>query len=97
MERSLQCFVRVFVQAKRPTAPGGHTMQEKVKEVLDKIRPSLQADGGDVELVAVENGIVKVRLKGACAGCPMSQMTLKNGIEKLLKREVPEVIAVEGV
>jgi Fe-S cluster biogenesis protein NfuA len=72
-------------------------MQEKVKEVLDKIRPSLQADGGDVELVAVEGGIVKVRLKGACAGCPMSQMTLKNGIEKLLKREVPEVTAVEGV
>ena len=72
-------------------------MQEKVKAVLDKIRPSLQADGGDVELVAVEGGIVKVRLKGACAGCPMSQMTLKNGIEKLLKREVPEVTAVEGV
>jgi Fe-S cluster biogenesis protein NfuA len=72
-------------------------MQEKVKEVLDKIRPSLQADGGDVELVAVEDGIVKVRLKGACAGCPMSQMTLKNGIEKLLKREIPEVTAVEGV
>jgi Fe-S cluster biogenesis protein NfuA len=72
-------------------------MQEKVKAVLDKIRPSLQADGGDVELVAVEGGIVKVRLKGACAGCPMSQMTLKNGIEKLLKREIPEVTAVEGV
>jgi Fe-S cluster biogenesis protein NfuA len=72
-------------------------MQEKVKEVLDKIRPSLQADGGDVELVDVVDGIVKVRLKGACAGCPMSQMTLKNGIEKLLKREIPAVIAVEGV
>jgi Fe-S cluster biogenesis protein NfuA len=72
-------------------------MQERVKAVLDKIRPSLQADGGDVELVAVEEGIVKVRLKGACAGCPMSQMTLKNGIEKLLKREIPEVVAVEGV
>ena len=72
-------------------------MQEKIKEVLDKIRPSLQADGGDVELVAVEGGVVKVRLKGACAGCPMSQMTLKNGIEKLLKREVPGVTAVEGV
>jgi Fe-S cluster biogenesis protein NfuA len=72
-------------------------MQEKVKEVLDKIRPSLQADGGDVELVEVVDGIVKVRLKGACAGCPMSQMTLKNGIEKLLKREIPDVIAVEGV
>lgn len=72
-------------------------MQERVKEVLDKIRPSLQADGGDVELVAVEEGVVKVRLKGACAGCPMSQMTLKNGIEKYLKREIPEVVAVEGV
>jgi Fe-S cluster biogenesis protein NfuA len=72
-------------------------MQEKVREVLDKIRPSLQADGGDVELVAVEGGVVKVRLKGACAGCPMSQMTLKNGIEKLLKREVPGVTSVEGV
>jgi Fe-S cluster biogenesis protein NfuA len=72
-------------------------MQEKVREVLDKIRPSLQADGGDVELVAVEGGVVKVRLKGACAGCPMSQMTLKNGIEKLLKREVPDVTSVEGV
>ena len=72
-------------------------MQEKVKEVLDKIRPSLQADGGDVELVEVVDGVVKVRLKGACAGCPMSQMTLKNGIEKLLKREIPEVVAVQGV
>ena len=72
-------------------------MQAKVKEVLDKIRPSLQADGGDVELVDVVDGVVKVRLKGACAGCPMSQMTLKNGIEKYLKREVPDVVAVEGV
>jgi Fe-S cluster biogenesis protein NfuA len=72
-------------------------MREQVKDVLDKIRPSLQADGGDVELVDVVDGIVKVRLKGACAGCPMSQMTLKNGIEKLLKREIPGVTAVEGV
>jgi Fe-S cluster biogenesis protein NfuA len=72
-------------------------MQEQVKEVLDKIRPSLQADGGDVELVDIVEGVVKVRLKGACAGCPMSQMTLKNGIEKLLKREIPAVVAVEGV
>ncbi|MDJ0666444.1 MAG: NifU family protein [Desulfobacterales bacterium] len=72
-------------------------MQAQVKAVLEKIRPSLQADGGDVELVAVEAGVVKVRLKGACAGCPMSQMTLKNGIEKLLKREVPGVLSVEGV
>lgn len=67
-------------------------MQEKVKEVLDKVRPSLQADGGDVELVGVsEDGIVTVKLTGACAGCPMSQMTLKNGIERILKREIPEV------
>lgn len=72
-------------------------MHEKVKDVLDKIRPSLQADGGDVELVDIVDGVVKVRLKGACAGCPMSQMTLKNGIEKLLKREIPAVVAVEGV
>ena len=71
-------------------------MKEQVKQVLDKIRPSLQADGGDVELVDVENGIVKVKLKGACAGCPMSQMTLKNGIERLLKKEIPEVKAVES-
>jgi len=57
----------------------------------------LQADGGDVELVGVEGGIVKVRLKGACAGCPMSQMTLKNGIERLIKERIPEVSAVESV
>ncbi len=72
-------------------------MEAKIQAVLKKIRPSLQADGGDVELVAVNAGVVQVRLKGACAGCPMSQMTLKNGIEKLLKREVPGVLAVEGV
>ena len=72
-------------------------MEDQVKAVLEKIRPSLQADGGDVELVAIEAGVVKVRLKGACIGCPMSQMTLKNGIEKLLKREIPGVEAVEGV
>ncbi len=72
---------------------GVSRMLEKVKTVLDKIRPSLQADGGDVQLVEVKEkeGIVKVKLTGACAGCPMSQMTLKNGIERILKREVPEV------
>jgi Fe-S cluster biogenesis protein NfuA len=69
-------------------------MKEQVKQVLDKIRPSLQADGGDVELVDVENGVVKVKLKGACAGCPMSQMTLKNGIERLIKQEIPEIKSV---
>jgi Fe-S cluster biogenesis protein NfuA len=67
-------------------------LREKVAEVLEKIRPALQADGGDVELIDVqEDGIVKVRLKGACAGCPMSQMTLKQGIESTLKQEVPGV------
>lgn len=72
-------------------------MLDKVQAVIDKIRPSLQADGGDVELVSVEDGTVKVRLQGACKGCPMSQMTLKNGIEKILKKEIPEVERVEGV
>ncbi|NQT26368.1 NifU family protein [candidate division KSB1 bacterium] len=72
-------------------------MKEKVQAALDKIRPSLQADGGDVELVDVVDGVVKVRLKGACAGCPMSQMTLKSGIERTLKQELPEVVSVESV
>jgi len=71
-------------------------MKEKVQEALNKIRPMLQADGGDVELVDVQDGIVKVRLQGMCAGCPMSQMTLKNGIEKILKKELPEVKSVES-
>jgi len=71
-------------------------MKQKVMAVLDKIRPALQRDGGDVELVSVDDkGVVRVRLKGACAGCPMSQMTLRNGIERVLKQEVPEVKAVE--
>lgn len=71
-------------------------MEAKVKQMLEKIRPMLQADGGDVEFVSIEGGVVKVRLKGACAGCPMSQMTLKQGIEKLLKKEIPEVKSVES-
>ena len=72
-------------------------MKESVQTALDKIRPMLQRDGGDVELVDVEGGVVKLRLQGACKGCPMSQMTLKNGIEKFLKQEVPEVDRVESV
>lgn len=71
-------------------------MKEKIEKALEKVRPMLQADGGDVELVDVQDGIVTVRLQGACGGCPMSQMTLKNGIEKILKQEVPEVISVES-
>jgi Fe-S cluster biogenesis protein NfuA len=70
-------------------------MKAKVEAALNKIRPMLQADGGDVELVDVVDGVVKVRLQGACAGCPMSQMTLRNGIEKMLKQEIPEIKAVE--
>ncbi|MCK4904672.1 NifU family protein [bacterium] len=72
-------------------------MKEKVEKALSKIRPALQADGGDVELVDVsEDGIVKVKLTGACSGCPMAQMTLKNGIERVLKEEVPEIKSVEA-
>jgi len=72
-------------------------MKERVQDVIDRIRPSLQADGGDVELVEIDGSVVKVRLQGACAGCPMSQMTLKNGIERLIKQEVPEVESVVAV
>jgi len=72
-------------------------MKEKVEAALKKIRPMLQRDGGNVELIDVEDGIVKVRLQGACAGCPMSQMTIKNGIERLLKQENPEVKSVLSV
>ncbi len=72
-------------------------MKEKIETALADIRPSLQADGGDVELVDVENGIVKVRLTGACGGCPMSQMTLKQGIEAYIKKERPEILSVEAV
>jgi Fe-S cluster biogenesis protein NfuA len=72
-------------------------MKEQVQEVLNVIRPSLQADGGDVELVDVKDGVVSVRLKGACAGCPMSTMTLKKGIERFLKEKIPTVKEVVGV
>lgn len=72
-------------------------MQEKVKDVLDKVRPYLVRDGGDVELVEVNGGTVKVKLTGHCAGCPHSQMTLKNGIERILKQEIPEVTEVVAV
>ena len=72
-------------------------MHEKVEEVLDKIRPNLIQDGGNVELVEVEDGTVKLKLVGACAGCPMSTMTLKMGIERILKEEIPEVKEVVAV
>ena len=72
-------------------------MKDKVEKSLGKIRPMLQMDGGDVELVSVDDGIVKVRLHGACHGCPMSQMTLQHGIERALKKDVPGVKRVESV
>ncbi len=72
-------------------------MKEKVEAALAKIRPALKADGGDVELVEINGGVVKLRLKGACSGCPMAAMTLQHGIEKVLKEQVPEVEKVVAV
>ena len=73
-------------------------MKDLVKKALEKIKPALQRDGGDLELVDVkDDGVVQVRLKGACAGCPMSQMTLKSGVERILKEEVPGVTRVDAV
>lgn len=72
-------------------------MREQVEKALEKIRPMLQRDGGNVELVDVQGSVVKVRLTGACHGCPMSQMTLKAGVERIVKQEVPEVSEVVAV
>lgn len=73
-------------------------MRERVEAVLDKIRPAIQADGGNVELVDVneDTKVVTVKLTGACVGCPMSQMTLKAGIERIIKHEIPEIVSVES-
>jgi len=73
------------------------TIRERVAKALEELRPRLQADGGDMELLGVDNGIVKVRLKGACAGCPMSTMTLKMGVEQYLKKKIPEIVRVEAL
>ena len=72
-------------------------MSEQIEAVLNEIRPALQADGGDVELVGVNDGMVSLRLTGACAGCPMSTMTLKMGIERILKEKLPEVKEVVAI
>ena len=72
-------------------------MREKVEAALDRIRPALQADGGDVELMGVKEGVVSVRLTGACSGCPMAAVTLQNGIERMLREEVPEIEEVVSV
>ena len=72
-------------------------IKASVEQALAKIRPMLQRDGGDIELVEVTDGVVKVRLTGACKGCPMSQVTLKQGVEKLLMKEVPGLTSVQAV
>ncbi len=73
-------------------------MREKIEDIINRIKPSLQADGGDVELVEVtEDGVIKVKLTGACGSCPMSMLTLKMGIERIIKEEVPEVKEVVAV
>ncbi len=74
-------------------------MKERVAEALEFVRPALQNDGGDIELIDVDEatGVVTVKLVGACGGCPMSQMTLKNGVERILKEAVPEVVSVESI
>lgn len=72
--------------------------QEEVQDIIDEIRPGLQADGGDVELINItDDGVVEVKLKGACNGCPMATLTIKNGIEKTLKEKLPEVKEVKSV
>lgn len=72
------------------------TLEEKVKEAINQIRPALQNDGGDIEFVSLKEKMVEVKLVGACAGCPMSQMTLKNGVEKFLKHSVDPELVVEN-
>lgn len=73
------------------------TIEKRVQKAIDEIRPQLQADGGDIELVSIEKGTVKVKLQGHCAGCPMSAMTLKQGVERTIKSKVPEIVKVESV
>jgi len=72
-------------------------MLEKVEAVIERIRPALQADGGNVELVGIEDGVVKVKLTGACGSCPMSTLTLKMGIERVIREELPEIKEVVAV
>lgn len=90
-------YARVTIRAKITRRRRVMMTREQVEDVLAKVRPMLQRDGGDVELVEVEDGIVKVRLTGACGGCPMATMTLKRGIEAKLKEEIPDVKEVVSV
>lgn len=72
-------------------------MKERVEKVINRIRPAVQMDGGDIELIDIVDGMVKLRLVGACSGCPSSMMTLKMGIERAIRAEVPEITGVEAV
>jgi Fe-S cluster biogenesis protein NfuA len=90
-------YRHVFLKKCNVRLGGDKEMRENIEKALEKIRPALRADGGDIELIDVVDGVVKVRLTGACGGCPMSQMTLKMGVEKVLKQQVPEVKSVETV
>ena len=72
------------------------TVRDRVEKALEELRPQLQADGGDIELLVIENGVVKVRMKGACAGCPMSTMTLQWRVENFLKKKIPEIVRVDA-
>ena len=73
------------------------TIEDRVQKAIQELRPNLQADGGDIELLGVEKGVVKVKLKGACAGCPMSTMTIQWGVENFLKKKIPEIVRVEAI
>jgi len=73
------------------------TIEQKVQKALDEIKPQIQADGGDIDLVAIEGTTVKVKLRGACSGCPMAAMTLKQGVERIIKARVPEITQVDSV
>ena len=73
------------------------TTEKRVQKALEEIKPQIQADGGDIQLVAIEKDTVKVRLQGACAGCPMAALTLKQGVERLIKAKAPEIRSVEAV
>ena len=90
-------IMEIEVMSNKQSHTGESTMDEKVEAVLEKIRPMLQSDGGDVELVSVEDGIVNLRLIGACGSCPSSTYTLKIGIEQAIREEIPEIKGVEQV
>jgi Fe-S cluster biogenesis protein NfuA len=99
LRRVFAAFARTpaDLERKPPAKPKEARMREKVEKVLAEIRPHLEADGGNIELIDVEEGIVKVKLVGACGSCPMSQMTLKRGVEARLKAKIPEVKEVVSV